>query len=114
VSLPRSRADPLAVLATRLPWSAIEAHLAPKFERRDRPGELFEGQDMLGPTTMLASRMSAGFGIGEGNRARGGRAILLAGNTAGGFQLRSNPPTSVAASPRLRLQLTAASRTTAS
>ena len=29
---------PLAVLATRLPWSVIEALLAPKFERKDRPG----------------------------------------------------------------------------
>jgi transposase, IS5 family len=55
-------AHPLAVLATRLPWSAIEAHLAPKFERRDRPGELIEGHDMLGPTTMLtgAGRSNAG------------------------------------------------------
>jgi len=38
---------PLAVLATRLPWSAIEASLAAKFERKDRPGQLIEGQDML-------------------------------------------------------------------
>ena len=51
----RSRIDamidlrhPLAVLATRLPWGVIEAHLAPKFERSDRPGQLIEGQDMLG------------------------------------------------------------------
>ena len=29
---------PLAVLATRLPWGVIEAALAPKFERKERPG----------------------------------------------------------------------------
>jgi IS5 family transposase len=53
---------PLAVLATRLPWSVIEASLAPKFERKDRPGQLIEGQDMLGSTTTLvgAGRSNAG------------------------------------------------------
>ena len=65
----RSRIDtminlrhPLAVLATRLPWGAIEAALAPKFERKDRPGKLIEGQDLLGPTTALvgAGRSNAG------------------------------------------------------
>jgi IS5 family transposase len=40
---------PLAVLATRLPWGVIEAALAPKFERKDRPGQVIEGQDMLAP-----------------------------------------------------------------
>lgn len=38
---------PLAVLAMRLPWSAIEAYLAPKFERKERPGQLIEGHDVL-------------------------------------------------------------------
>ena len=65
----RSRIDaminlrhPLAVLATRLPWGVIEAALAPKFERKDRPGQLIEGQDMLGPTAALvgAGRSNAG------------------------------------------------------
>ncbi len=53
---------PLAVLATRLPWAVIEASLAPKFERKDRPGQLVQGQDMLGPTTALvgAGRSNAG------------------------------------------------------
>jgi len=44
---------PLAVLATRLPWSAIEVSLEPKFERKDRPGQLIEGQDVLGLTTAV-------------------------------------------------------------
>lgn len=65
----RSRIDtminlrhPLAVLATRLPWGATEVALAPKFERKDRPGQLIEGQDLLGPTTVLvgAGRSNAG------------------------------------------------------
>jgi len=53
---------PLAVLASRLPWDAIEASLAPKFERTDRPGQVIDGQDMLGPTTTLvgAGRSNAG------------------------------------------------------
>ena len=53
---------PLAVLASRLPWSAIEASLAPKFERKDRPGQVIDDQDMLGATTMLvgAGRSNAG------------------------------------------------------
>jgi IS5 family transposase len=53
---------PLAVLATRMPWSVIEASLAPKFERKDRPGQVIDGQDMLGPTTTLvgAGRSNAG------------------------------------------------------
>jgi transposase, IS5 family len=53
---------PLAVLATRLPWSVIEASLAPRFERKDRPGHLIEGQDLMGSTATLvgAGRSNAG------------------------------------------------------
>ena len=53
---------PLAVLASRLPWSAIEASLAPKFERKDRPGQVIDDHDMLGATTTLvgAGRSNAG------------------------------------------------------
>jgi transposase, IS5 family len=46
--------DPLAVLATRLPWSQIEASLAAKFERQMRAGQLLEGRDLFGPTAVLA------------------------------------------------------------
>ena len=45
--------DPLAVLATRLPWNQIEASLAAKFERQERAGQILEGQDMFGPTLVL-------------------------------------------------------------
>ena len=37
--------DPLAVLASRLPWDLIETSLAATFERRDRAGQVLEGQD---------------------------------------------------------------------
>ena len=45
--------DPLAVLATRLPWAQIEASVAAKFERQERAGQVLEGQDMFGPTLVL-------------------------------------------------------------
>ena len=51
----RSRLDamidlkhPLAVLATRLPWDAIEAALAPKLARQALPTKRVQGQDLLG------------------------------------------------------------------
>ena len=47
--------DPLAVLATRLPWDRIEASVAAKFERVDRAGQVREGQDMFGATQVLES-----------------------------------------------------------
>src|SRR4030065_14076 len=40
--------DPLAVLATRLPWTQIEALLAPRFEHLDRAGDTLESRDLLG------------------------------------------------------------------
>ena len=46
--------DPLAVLASRLPWDRIEAALLEKFQREDRAGEVREGQDMFGSTQVLA------------------------------------------------------------
>ena len=39
---------PLAVLATRLPWGAIEAALAPKLARQALPTKRVQGQDLLG------------------------------------------------------------------
>jgi IS5 family transposase len=51
----RSRLDqmidlrhPLAVLATRLPWAAIEAAVAPKLAHQARPGKQVAGVDMAG------------------------------------------------------------------
>lgn len=46
---------PLAVLATRMPWSQIESNLAPVFEHRDRAGRVIEGSDLYGPTMTVAS-----------------------------------------------------------
>jgi IS5 family transposase len=63
----RSRLDamidmrhPLAVLATRMPWAAIEATLAPVFERRSRDPRIREAIDLFGVSSMeLAGGMSA-------------------------------------------------------
>jgi hypothetical protein len=54
--------DPLAVLATRLPWSQIEAAVAHKFEHQSRAGEVLRAQDMFGTTEKLvgAGRSNAG------------------------------------------------------
>ena len=54
--------DPLAVLASRLPWDQIEQALAQKFERQHRAGQILEGQDMFGVTGVLlgAGRSNAG------------------------------------------------------
>lgn len=54
--------DPLAVLASRLPWDQIEASVAAKFERQARAGQILEGRDMFGPTQALmgAGRSNAG------------------------------------------------------
>ncbi|SCC93549.1 conserved hypothetical protein [Thiomonas sp. X19] len=45
--------DPLAVLATRLPWAQLEAALAVKFEHQARQGAVLEGHDLFGPTQSL-------------------------------------------------------------
>ena len=45
--------DPLAVLATRLPWAQLEAALAVKFERQVRTGAVLEDHDLFGPTQAL-------------------------------------------------------------
>ena len=54
--------DPLAVLATRLPWNQIEAAVAAKFEHQNRAGEILKAQDMFGATETLvgAGRSNAG------------------------------------------------------
>ena len=54
--------DPLAVLASRLPWNRIEVSIATCFERQDRVGQVIEGADLFGSTQMLigAGRSNAG------------------------------------------------------
>lgn len=46
---------PLAVLARRMPWSQIEASLAPLFARKARMGKSREDADMFGPTLVVAA-----------------------------------------------------------
>jgi IS5 family transposase len=54
--------DPLAVLATKLPWKQIETSIAIKFEHQQRTGEILEAQDLFGTTQTLlgAGRSNAG------------------------------------------------------
>ncbi len=54
--------DPLAVLTKKLPWSAIEAAVAQKFEHQVRSGQVLKSQDMFGTTEALvgAGRSNAG------------------------------------------------------
>ena len=56
---------PLAVLAKRVPWSAIEASLAPRLAHRDKRGRLIEGSDLFGPTLQVA-----GAGVSAAGRPR--------------------------------------------
>src|SRR6218665_1547390 len=51
---------PLAVLASRLPWTQIEAALAPYFARRVRAGPVLEHDDLFGPSLQVAG---AGSGL---------------------------------------------------
>jgi transposase, IS5 family len=44
----------LAVFAARMPWSQIEAALAPAFAHKDRKGRLVEGADLFGSTLTVA------------------------------------------------------------
>lgn len=56
---------PLAVLARRLPWSQIEAALAPAFARKNRDGETVSGDDLFGTTVAIA-----GGGLSPAGRKR--------------------------------------------
>ena len=55
--------DPLAVLASRLPWSQIEAAVAAKFEHQHRAGQILPSQDMFGTTETVV-------GTGRSNAGR--------------------------------------------
>ena len=56
---------PLAVLATRLPWAAIEAAVAPKLTRRALPAKRLRGEDLLG-----AYDVEFGGGVSPAGRPR--------------------------------------------
>ena len=56
---------PLAVLARKMPWTEIEAALAPAFAHKDRKGRSVEGADMFGPTLSVS-----GAGVSAAGRPR--------------------------------------------
>jgi IS5 family transposase len=56
---------PLAVLASRLPWTQIEAALAPHFARQVREGRAIAQHDLFGPSVQVA-----GAGVAAAGRPR--------------------------------------------
>ena len=56
---------PLAVLANRLPWTQLEAALAPAFAHKRRDGTPIEDFDLFGPTLSIA-----GAGVSAAGRPR--------------------------------------------
>jgi IS5 family transposase len=56
---------PLAVLAERLPWTQIEAALAPRFARQARSGRAVAQDDLFGPSVQIA-----GAGVSAAGRPR--------------------------------------------
>ena len=46
--------QPLAVLATRMPWAEIEAALAALLAHKDRSGRMVQDADLFGATAQLA------------------------------------------------------------
>ena len=64
---------PLAVLATRMPWAAIEASLASLLAHKDRDGRLAQGADFFGPTAQLA-----GAGLSNAGRPRLALRLMVA------------------------------------
>jgi transposase, IS5 family len=63
---------PLAVLATRMPWSQLEASLAPCFARLDRPGTEREVEDLFGGQLQVA-----GAGVSAAGRPRLPMRLML-------------------------------------
>jgi IS5 family transposase len=76
----RSRLDamidlrhPLAVLATRMPWTQIEATLAPVFARQAKGDQAVAGEDLFGSTLAVA-----GGGISAAGRPRLAIRLMVA------------------------------------
>ena len=57
--------NPLAKLAQRMPWDAIEVSLAPLLTHQDRAGRKLEGTDLFGPPLQVA-----GAGVSNAGRPR--------------------------------------------
>jgi transposase, IS5 family len=64
---------PLAVLATRMPWTAIEASLAPLLAHKDRSGRVVHDADLFGATAPLA-----GAGLSNAGRPRLAVRLMVA------------------------------------
>ena len=75
--------DPLAVLATRLPWIQIETAIAAKFEHQNRVGQVLQCEDMFGTTQTV-------IGGGRSNAGRSKLAIRLMASLADKTTVVSN------------------------
>jgi IS5 family transposase len=64
---------PLVVLATRMPWTEIEASLAPALAHKDRSGRLVQDADLFGPTAQFA-----GAGLSNAGRPRLHMRLMVA------------------------------------
>jgi IS5 family transposase len=63
---------PLAVLATRMPWQALETTLAPTFTRKVRPGMKVSVEDLFGESLQIA-----GAGVSAAGRPRLPMRLML-------------------------------------
>ena len=63
---------PLAVLATRMPWSQLETSLTPCFARLDRPGTEREVEDLFGGQLQVV-----GAGVSAAGRPRLPMRLML-------------------------------------
>jgi transposase, IS5 family len=64
---------PLAVLGRRMPWSQIEASLAPLLAHKDRAGRAVQGEDLFGTTLQVA-----GGGVSNAGRPRLALRLMVA------------------------------------
>ena len=72
---------PLAVLASRLPWTQIEANLAPVFAHADRAGRLDD--DALQPQAQAQQWQAAVAGVADGTDLAGERDAIASRNSPG-------------------------------
>ena len=68
---------PLVVLATRMPWAAIEASLAPLLAHKDRSGRVVEDADLFGPTSQLAGAGPVGLMAAASAKFAGAERIWM-------------------------------------
>ena len=64
---------PLAMLAIRMPWAAVESPFAPLLAHKDRDGRSGKNVDLFGPKEQIA-----GAGLSNAERARLDLRVVVA------------------------------------